>query len=651
MNATREILFLFAIAAAGPASPAPLANPAAAFGARESVEHISLSPDGQQVAWLQPGPGQVTELRVSSAAGGGKSRLVTSSDGKPFRLERCNWAATDRLVCFATGLILHAGSRGNMVHFTRLLAIDADGGNPRELGRQFYEGLWLRQFDGDVLDWLDQTGSVLMQRPNFTDWLAGLAVDRVDTRTLKSMSVEKAVPNLGRYFADGAGNVRLRAQVTTTPLGLLESQVHYEYRLAGARDWRKFGTLDRLTREGVDPLAVDGASNSVYVLQKLDGRQALYRVKLDETLASELVYAHPTVDVADVATIGPGRRAIGARYVTQATGIQYFDPAYQALARSLAKALPALPAITFVDLSRDERRILIRASSDQDPGRYYLFDRSAGSLNELLLARPELEGVPLSVVKHVTYSTADGTKMPAYLTLPPGSPGKDLPGIVMPPGGPTARDERDFNWLAQFFAHQGYAVLQPNFRGSTGYGEEWPFENGFESWRTAIGDVNDAGRWLVREGIAADGKLAIAGWSYGGYVALQANVLDPGLFKAVVAIAPVTDLERLKEQSRPFVNFRLVKEYIGSGPHVTEGSPARNAAAFQAPVLLFHGDRDEAVHIKQSRRMDAALRAAGKQSELVVYSGLTHDLADSEARADILRKSESFLAEQLGVGK
>lgn len=649
MNATREILFLFAIAAAGPASAAPLANPAAAFGARESVEHISLSPDGQQVAWLQPGPGQVTELRVSSAAGGAKSRLVTSSDGKPFRLERCNWAANDRLVCFASGLTLHAGSRGNMVSLTRLVAIDADGGNPRELGRQV-PGQLLRQFDGDVLDWLDQTGSVLMQRPISTDWPAELAVDRVDTRTLKSVSIEKAVRAVDGYVADGGGNVRMRARVTTTPQGLLESEVKYEYRLAGTRDWRKFGTFDRLTREGVAPLSVDGASDSVFVLKQLDGRQALYRVKLDETLASELVYAHPAVDVADVATIGPGRRAIGARYVNEATEIQYFDPAYQALARSLAKALPALPAITFVDASRDEKRILIRASSDQDPGRYYLFDRAAGSLNELLLARPELEGVPLSVVKRVTYSTADGTKVPAYLTLPPGSPGKGLPGIVMP-RGPVARDEWGFDWLAQFFAHQGYAVLQPNFRGSTGYGEEWPFENGFESWRTAIGDVNDAGRWLVREGIAADGKLAIAGWSYGGYMALQANVLDPGLFKAVVAVAPVTDLARLMEQSRPFVNFRLVKEYIGSGPHVTEGSPARNAAAFRVPVLLFHGDRDEAVGINQSRRMDAALRAAGKQSELVVYTGLEHDLADSEARADLLRRSETFLAEQLEVGK
>lgn len=631
------------MASSGTTSTAPLPDAAAVFGAREGVAQISLSPDGEQVAWLQPGRGQVTELRVAAARGGGPSRLVTSSDGKPFRLGWCNWVANDRLLCFARGLV-ETGASGAVVPFTRLLAIDADGGNPRELGRLPYNQPVIPwQFAGEVLDWLDQTGSVLMALSS-----GEATVERVDTRTLKSVSVEKSGLLGGQYIADGAGNVRLRARATTTPLGLLESTVRFDYRLPGARAWRPFGTFDMLTRDGVYPVQVDGAANAAYVLRKLDGRQALYRVTLDESLASELVFSHPAVDVEGVATLGPGRRPIGARYVAEAPAIEYFEPAQEALARSLAKALPALPTITLVGASRDEKRILVLARSDQDPGRYYLFDRMAGSLSELLLARPELEGVPLAAVKSVAYSASDGTTIPAYLTLPPGSAGKDLPGIVMPHGGPAARDGWGFDWLAQFFANQGYAVLQPNFRGSGGYGDDWLMENGFKSWRTAIGDVNDAGRWLLREGIVADGRLAILGWSYGGYAALQANVLDPGLYKAVIAIAPATDLATLKDESRRFTSFRLVKDYIGSGPHITQGSPLVNAATFQAPVLMFHGDRDEAVRVQQSRRMDAALRAAGKHSELVVYAGLEHDLADSGARADMLGRSERFLAQQLG---
>ena len=652
-----KLLFALVLGIAAHCQAAPLVNPAAAFGARESVEDISLSPDGRQVAWLQPGPGQVTELYVSSTSGGAKPRRLTLSDGNPLRLRRCNWAANDRLVCVIFGL---GGSRNKPVEFTRLIALDDDGGNVRELGQQDSQRrLFARQFDGDVVDWLAQDGSVLMERnyvPDFStgtrlgNKLDGLGVDRIDTRTLKVSQVERPAPDAQGFFSDGSGNIRLVAVESVNSLsGLLSATIRYRYRPSGTRDWREFGTFDVLTREGILPLQVDGSSNSVYGLKRLDGRDALYRVKLDGTLATELIYAHPAVDVGDLVTLGARKRPIGSSYVTENPAIEYFNPADAQLVRSLAKALPAFPDITLVDAGRDEKQLLIRASSDHDPGRYFLFDRVVGTLNEILLARPELEGVLLSVVKSVTYATTDGVKVPAYLTLPPGSDGKNLPGIVLPHGGPAARDEGGFDWLAQFFAQRGYAVLQPNFRGSTGYGDDWLVDNGFKSWRIAIGDVTDAGRWLVREGIVAPDKLAILGWSYGGYAALQANVLDPGLFKAAIAIAPVTDFSMLKEESRGFTNRGIVTDYIGSGPHIVAGSPAANAATFKAPVLMFHGARDANVGIQQSRTMHAALRKAGKRSELIEYQNLEHDLADSAARADVLNRSDEFLRANLGL--
>jgi len=635
-----------------------LANPAAAFGARESVAHITLSPDGSRVAWLQPGTAQVTGLYVAATSGGAKPQFVISSDGKPFHLRRCNWAASDRLVCYLTALASFDPSR--LIPFTRLIAVDTDGRNFRELGR--HESLWRRgprQYDGNVLDWLEQNGVVLMERNYIPDHslgsrkasnLEGLGVDRIDTRTLKTSREEKPDRDASRYYTDGEGAVRLRAsESTTSHTGYIDSVISYDYRLRESKEWRKFGTYDVLTGEGVQPLQVDGPANAVYVLQPLDGRDALYRVKLDETLASELVFSHPTVDVVNVVTLGARQRPLAVKYVTGSSQFKYFDPADERLVKALGKALPTLPSISLLDASRDEKQLLVHASNDQDPGRYYVFDRSAGALNEILLARPQLEGVPLGVVQNVTYTTADGTKVSGYLTLPPGSNGKNLPGIVLPHGGPAARDVWGFDWLAQFFAHRGFAVLQPNFRGSASFGDDWLVKNGYQSWQTAIGDVNDAGRWLLREGIVAPGKLAILGWAYGGYAALQANVLDPDLFKAVVAIAPVTDLAKLKEESRRFTDFLIVSDSIGSGPHLIAGSPAANAANFKAPVLLFHGDRDDEVGFQQSRRMDAALRAAGKHSELVPYPGLEHDLDDSAARADLLTRSDQFLRRHLGI--
>jgi len=265
-------------------------------------------------------------------------------------------------------------------------------------------------------------------------------------------------------------------------------------------------------------------------------------------------------------------------------------------------------------------------------------------LNEIALARPELEGVKLASVRAISYPSDGGVSIPAYLTLPAGSSSKNLPAIVLPHGGPSARDEWGFDWLAQYFASQGYAVLQPNYRGSDGYGSEWKNDNGFRGWRTSIGDVLAGARWMTSQGIADPAKLNVVGWSYGGYAALQAAAVEPKLFKAVVAVAPVTDLQLLKEEAQHYTNANLVEAEVGDGPHVREGSPLQNVDKIQAPVLLFHGDRDINVDIEQSRRMDRALHSAGKQSELIVYPGLTHSLEDSTVRSAMLAKMAAFLS-------
>jgi dipeptidyl aminopeptidase/acylaminoacyl peptidase len=627
------------------------------FGLREAVAHASLSPDGKWIATVQPDTGRGAALMVAALDSGGKLqfRRVTAADGKPQRIEDCRWTSNIRLLCTVSANVPLAG--GERATVTRFVAIDRDGANqqllqtPKGMGNALNYTL----FGGSIVDLSPgEEGHVLMARRYVPEESVGtraaqtrdgLGIDDIDTATLKARIVEPANRNAGWYISDGAGTVRVMATRRQDGEGYLKTDENdYVYRRKSDRSWLPMPGTGGV--EGFDPEAIDAKADIAYGLMRRDGRVAAYSYALDGSAKITPVYAHPQVDVDGFVRIGRNRRPVGVSYATDKREAVYFDPALAKLASSLGKALSG-KAIRFVDSSQDEQRLLIWAGSDLDPGAFYLFDRASNTLDLLFAARPELADVPLAAVQPVTYKAADGTMIPAYLTLPPSGARKGLPAIVLPHGGPSARDEWGFDWLSQYLAGQGYAVLQPNFRGSSGYGDVFFQKNGFQNWRTAIGDIDDGGRWLIEQGIADADRLAIVGWSYGGYAALQSAATEPGLFRAVAAIAPVTDLGRLKEDHRNWSDFRLVSRFVGSGPHVEEGSPARQAAKIKVPVLLFHGSDDRNVEYGQSRLMEERLKAAGAKAELVRYDGLDHYLDDSIARADMLTRLRDFLKASL----
>jgi dipeptidyl aminopeptidase/acylaminoacyl peptidase len=365
-------------------------------------------------------------------------------------------------------------------------------------------------------------------------------------------------------------------------------------------------------------------------------------------MAEALVAANPTVDIDGIVRLGPGQRIIGYTFANERRRAVYFDPEFAKLQNSLTKALPDQPQIRFHGATADGQKILLLAGGDTRAGTFYRFDRATKQLAPIERVRPELEGRTLAPVKAIEVKAPDGAVIPAYLTLPTGSTGKNLPAVVLPHGGPWARDEWGFDWLPQFFAARGFAVIQPNFRGSAGYGDEWLNENGFKNWRTSIGDVTVAAKYLVEQGIADPAKLAIVGWSYGGYAALQSSVVEPSLYKAVVAIAPVTDLSLIKNETRDIYSEKLVEEIVGSAASLAEGSPLKRAAEIKAPVLLVHGTRDANVAVAQSVRMNAALRNTGRQVDYLEFPGLDHQLDDSNARIQMLTKIGAFLDKAVG---
>jgi dipeptidyl aminopeptidase/acylaminoacyl peptidase len=629
---------------------------AKAFGARETVISASLSADGSKISLVAAGPGRVTRVHVMDAQEGAEPKVILSGSGKPEYLTNCDWIGAARLSCniFSTQRL------GDDVYSaSNVVAVDAAGGNVKSLSQKRGEnalGYDLR--GGEVLDFLpDEDGAVLMARSYVPEAKVGsliekkaegMGVDRVDSRTGSIRRVEAPDKNAFDFITDGHGRVRVMGMWERKDSGYFTSQYKYLYRPADGGGWRQLSIYDWQSETGFRPVAVDPAKNVAYGFERKDGRFALMTVQLDTGLEKTLVYANPDVDVSGLVMTGRDRRVVGVSYVDDYRHTAYFDPAALAMVQSLSKALGG-KAVHIGDLSADGQRALVWAGSDVDPGQYYLFDKGARKLSPIMPDRPELAGRTLAVMKPVQYKAQDGTSIPAYLTLPPGKDdAKGLPAIVMPHGGPQSRDEWGFDWLVQYYAARGFAVIQPQFRGSSGFGENWLMGNGFRSWKTAIGDVVDSGRWLVAQGIADPAHLTILGWSYGGYAALQAQAIDPKLFKAVVAIAPVTNISDMLRRGRYSATYLQDKKTLGTGPEAADASPANHAGEFQAPVLMFHGTDDNNVDITQAKIMQSKLESASKRSRLVVYDGLAHDLDDSDARADMLQQSADFL---LGLGK
>jgi dipeptidyl aminopeptidase/acylaminoacyl peptidase len=329
----------------------------------------------------------------------------------------------------------------------------------------------------------------------------------------------------------------------------------------------------------------------------------------------------------------------------------YFDPLMKKLAEAVPQVLAPGYRFSIVDTAEDPRKMIVYGESADDAGSYYFIDFSTGDSQVIAGNYPDLPEAWITQKQGIDYKTGDGLTVHAYLTLPPGKAPKDLPLVMLPHGGPAARDYIDFDWEAQAFASRGYAVLQPNFRGSTGYGLTFEDAGNGQWGRKMQSDLSDGIAHLAKQGIVDPKRVAIYGASYGGYAALAGATLDPaGTYRCAVDIAGVSDL-------RPFLSFieeskgndytpiivTNEKEMLGDPKHYDDISPARQAAKAYCPILIIHGTDDTVVPIDQSQRMERALKAAGKDVQFITYKGQTHweDIASS--RLAMIQSAMDFI--------
>jgi dipeptidyl aminopeptidase/acylaminoacyl peptidase len=341
-------------------------------------------------------------------------------------------------------------------------------------------------------------------------------------------------------------------------------------------------------------------------------------------------------------------RLIGGMHVGDVPEYVFFDHAMEGRWKALVSAFDG-DNVRFESASRDFSKILVQVEGPKYGYRYELVD----------LDHPE--AIPVGQVyagidspfevRRLTYAAADGLQIPAYLTLPRGRPSHNLPLVVLPHGGPAVRDTAEFDWWSQALADQGYAVLRPNYRGSN-LNRRF-LEAGFSEWgRKMQTDLSDGVRYLVSEGIADSARVCIVGASYGGYAALAAVTLDPGVFRCAVAVAGLSDLARMQRwEGSGGVDARIADRYWDrfwgvSGrmdPALDAISPIKHVDAVKVPVLLIHGRDDTVVPFEQSQLIFDALRRNKKDVELVTLEQEDHWLSHSETRLQMLEATVAFL--------
>jgi len=330
----------------------------------------------------------------------------------------------------------------------------------------------------------------------------------------------------------------------------------------------------------------------------------------------------------------------------------YFDPKSQAEWDAVRKAFRD-ELVSLVSASEDRQKLLVRVDGSRDGSSFSLIDLTS---HQAIGLGDQYSGITpgdVADAKFVTYQAADGLGISAVLTLPNGRPAKALPLIVFPHGGPEAHDTLGFDWWAQAMASRGYAVLQPNFRGSDGDGIAF-IEKGYGQWgRKMQTDLSDGVRYLAAQGTIDPKRVCIVGASYGGYAALAGPSLDPGVYRCAVAVAGISDLGRFRswvqtdqERSNNSVT-RYWDRFIGvnnpDDPVVAEVSPARHADRVTVPILLIHGRDDTVVPYDQSRTMQDALTRLGKSVTLVTLDHEDHWLSRSETRQQMLKATMAFV--------
>ena len=423
---------------------------------------------------------------------------------------------------------------------------------------------------------------------------------------------------------------------------------------SNGEDWDLASSISEKEEEDIKVRAhaPAGEPNLIHATMPEGGFDRLYLFDIETGLPVEMVFESAPYDLEQPIVDRRTGKLIGVTYVDDFRRTHFIDPALNQIQENLEAAIPnSAPQIT--SWSDDFMKFMVRVSYSDHPNQFYIFDRNKNSLSMTAPAYANLDGKVHAIKEKFDYTTPDGWSIPGYLTVPSGVAKKNLPMVVLPHGGPWARDDQSFDYWAFFYAARGYLVYQPNFRGSFGYGSSFMDAGRGEWGRKMQDDISNGVKKLIDDGVADPSRICIAGASYGGYAALAGATLTPELYACAVSVSGISNiLQLLADESGDRAESDYWKVRIGSRFHDDDSlravSPLYQVTSATPPVMLIHGEHDIIVPEGQSRRMRNALRDKGIEHEFIVLKDEDHWLSTEAGRTEMLRASIEFIDRHIG---
>jgi dienelactone hydrolase len=633
---------LAAIAAAFLSSvPAYAEPPIEAYGEREDIWGMTMSPSGQRFAFFKRQTGMTLLVVFELGKGAIASANISSLQPRDIVFQGDNHIqifasrATRQFGGFEHGgaftFDVASGKASRFLDKERRFRfffdnLGADFGSANQTGSKFYTGI----FEGEKGD-----------IPIYSLAIADVAAQTAEI-------VQKGGTATKDWLVSPAGEILAREDWSGT---------NNLYELAT----KKGGSWKTLVKERTElpPISLIGSmqdGSGLMIFQRIAGEGFSTLHKLDWTgTISDSMYALPDREIGN-ALLNDHREVQGVYYTGLTPKYYYFDPSLNSAIQEVSAKFPK-DAVQIVSSSNDYARLIFEISGGATAPAYFIYDRASKSLSKLSPQYLRIKDEDIQPVTISEYKARDGLTIPTLVTRPKSAPsGKKMPLIVMPHGGPESHDTLGFDYFAQYFASRGYVFLQPQFRGSDGFGSKLRNAGRREWGRKMQDDITDGVNWLIASGEVDPNRVCIIGASYGGYSALAGGAFTPDLYKCVAAIAPVTDIDKMLDHevlttgrySATLTYWqKLIGDY-GDKAHLAAISPNKHAAAFKAPVLLLHGSDDTVVPFSQSTVMEAALKDAGKPVRLVKLSKEDHWLSDSQTRLQTLKELDAFITQHIG---